>query len=451
MKIKVLFSLLLSLVALFVQAQNKDLFWIHGLNGERNNANFAQLAPVFGNRDVFRRVDASFAPISQVQTRNMGIQAVADNFRNQLSGNPNAGNDQIIMIGHSMGGMVAKELDIRAQTGRANGVNALGVITMGAPLAGARIANSMEAPGFRNWQLGPGSRIHNFGGTVAYNLGRPVASGLLSSTIYAGFSVVASAFSLAANFNALNAGNIWADVLPLSGQSWQDLKTSGHSVTANVATATPKLNIYAQIPRPTLQTQMTAAGSGDTYSGVVNYTRIMYDIYRWIPGLGAVMAREAVAAEGYFLFTIHGDYVNLISEGVTYERRRQDYKVRQNITTCWQESRRVTDRTCRKWGWFRWLCSAVVRIVTFTLCATNEIIATQTVWYQFPTYPETDGVVAEASARADGRQWNGTDIPVENCTHGQLLRGRGENALNRIFTRNDDRLSPVEVATFSLR
>ncbi len=76
-----------------------------------------------------------------------------------------------------------------------------------------------------------------------------------------------------------------------------------------------------------------------------------------------------------------------------------------------------------------------MRVYSFLVCSTNQIWATHTATYRFPTYPDTDGVVSASSARAEGSAWRGVAIEAPDTDHGTLnnLESEADFLLRSIF------------------
>ncbi|WKK83819.2 alpha/beta hydrolase [Marivirga arenosa] len=122
--------ILISLNCLQLRAQG-DVYWMHGFQGEepgrwelyenrfQQERNLRSLTPDFGRRQA---------------DMNNGIANAAAVVENQVINNNNS-----VLIGHSMGGLVAREMD------RRNNRNFGGIITVGTPNHGARVANSLRA------------------------------------------------------------------------------------------------------------------------------------------------------------------------------------------------------------------------------------------------------------------------------------------------------------------
>ncbi len=100
-------------------AQDRDVIWVHGYN---DDANFWQ-----GYSNMF-------ATERQMNSNNRDYATINANGVPEMANQINIGNaNNTVLVGHSMGGVAAAEAD--------NGVR--GIITVGAPMDGAAIANAV--------------------------------------------------------------------------------------------------------------------------------------------------------------------------------------------------------------------------------------------------------------------------------------------------------------------
>ena len=121
--------ILLILSPILGNTQDRNVFWTHGLGDDAD----------FWN-DEYARAERNYKINSSGFTypTNQGISAYADRIR---SGSYPLRGSQTIAIGHSMGGVAIREAD------RDNASLYGGMITFGAPLDGARIANEARSGG----------------------------------------------------------------------------------------------------------------------------------------------------------------------------------------------------------------------------------------------------------------------------------------------------------------
>lgn len=449
------YALLIALLLpIFAIAQNqKDILWMHGLNGEKSSRSSLQNYSYSFNNTLFTNLDESHVPLSEVRTANSGVEAIS-NFveRNAESNNNLNDGDGLIYVGHSLGGVIGKELDIRNHNHENDGVEMIGVITLGSPLSGAKIANSLESKYSSNWVLGYGSPVNKLVTEVFYNLGKPLGIGHVTRQIAR--TLTNSVSGLTLFFKVNGDYGLFAEILPLYGSTWHDLKKGhrGHAYKRNTATETPKLHLWGNIERPVIQTLSDNYNFGKYYRGVVTYTEVVYNVTRWIPGL-AFFTRNAAKANAYFNYTVHGRYANLISDGVTYSNRKINVRTKQIKRSCWEESRSTAKRSCRKWGWFRWFCRTFVRIFRMVVCTVQTYFYDHMVWFELPHYSNSDGLVSEYSATAQGQRWQGTGIEIPETDHSELVKynSRAQEVLENIFNGTENRVPPNDIPIFKLK
>ena len=451
LKYALLIALLLPLLAVAQEQNNKDIIWMHGLNGEKSNRSSLQDYSNSFN-SIYTNLDESHAPRSGVRTANSGVAAISNFVQENAGRNSNLNDgDGLIYVGHSLGGMIGKELDIRDHNGESGSMEMTGIITLGSPLSGAKIANSLESRYNPNWILGYGSPVNKLTTEVFYNLGRPLGLGYVTRFVARLLTRATSGLTYFFYVNG-NSG-LFSEILPVYGNTWHDLKKGykGHADKRNIATETPKLHLWGNIERPVIQTLADYYNFGSSYRGVVTYTEVVYNITRWIPGL-AFYTRNAAKANAYFNYTLHGRYANLISDGVTYSNRKINVRTKQIKRSCWEESRHTAQRSCRKWGWFRWLCRTVVRIFRMVVCTIQTYFYDHTVWFKLPHYPNSDGLVSEYSATAQGQRWRGTGIEIPQTNHAELVEfnSRTQLRLQGIFDGLDDRVPRDDIPVFKL-
>jgi hypothetical protein len=115
--------------------QDRNVIWLHGFNGQ--STDWQDFNNQFNN--TFKIT--GFQP--RTYSSSLGIQAYATNITNLNSGRFT---NNLITIGHSMGGVVARRMDLTGQA------NLGGLITVGSPLDGAGIASSVNF-GFATAQI----------------------------------------------------------------------------------------------------------------------------------------------------------------------------------------------------------------------------------------------------------------------------------------------------------
>jgi pimeloyl-ACP methyl ester carboxylesterase len=146
---KYIYTLLIALCTMNLWAQtNREVIWLHGLG---TNAASWQNTP--------QQFNTSFMINSRVRSYNShaGVLVYSDSVRNRYAKNANN-----ILIGHSMGGVVARDVLVKDRDFGG------GLISIGSPLNGAFIANS-KSLGRVSAKLSQG---------VTYLTADPIASGI---------------------------------------------------------------------------------------------------------------------------------------------------------------------------------------------------------------------------------------------------------------------------------
>ena len=86
------------------------------------------------------------------------------------------------------------------------------------------------------------------------------------------------------------------------------------------------------------------------------------------------------------------------------------------------------------------------------VCTIQTYFYDHEVWFKLPHYPNSDGVVSEYSATAQGQRWQGTGIEVPQTDHNELvhLDSNAEVVLNDIFNGLEGRVPLVQMTIFNL-
>ena len=281
---KTLLSVFLQLCVLsgvFVKtadAQRRGVVWVHGLNS---------------NSSEWSNWDNIFSAERQINTLNrssyntdVGVQ----NMANQVAGNYGADNRNIY-FGHSMGGVVGRDIDVRFNNTFG------GIVTAGSPFDGARISNAARSGEASNMIIdgidrilqGPSRQL----GPVAFFIETFVVDGivrLLDNTINL--------------FGLRNFGS----------QGGDDLQESSgymNNGIRNQQTSTAKIHIYGNEDGPTpwrLASQAIGNGDDDQYVSLVRTAGDVYEAAMWINYGIAVVS-------GIFTFGIAAAYPAWVGEG----------------------------------------------------------------------------------------------------------------------------------------
>jgi hypothetical protein len=128
MKKSIFILICLSLLQILtVKAQDKNVYWLHGLNDTEEA--WKHYADIFARERTINSERPRY-------NSNEGVSSSTTSVNNKIIANP-----QNIGIGHSMGGIVLRNLD-RFSTPSARKIN--GLITVASPNGGAGIANAFD-------------------------------------------------------------------------------------------------------------------------------------------------------------------------------------------------------------------------------------------------------------------------------------------------------------------
>lgn len=207
----------LAVVSTAAGQSTRPVHWVHGLKGSSTTWNFHK-----SNFESARRIDGP-ASYNSTHTTDLGVVSYSNTVRSAIVPHANA-----IAIGHSMGGVTVRDI------ARYDAVNTTttfgGFIAAGAPLAGAKILNSISNGSAENFILngvdeivrGPATALGLYNFFVA---GEPVISSvLLIKSIRKGilrFFMGSYDFPL----NDTNAGNAYGV------QTFSDLKENSAYMT----------------------------------------------------------------------------------------------------------------------------------------------------------------------------------------------------------------------------
>lgn len=251
-------------------AQDRGAVWVHGFGS--NNGEWANWANTFTNqRQLQTQSNGSFGS-------NGGVADMAGQVRNSYGNNNDA---QRIYFGHSMGGVVGRDIDVitNGQFG--------GIITAGAPFDGARIANTafngelVNCVGDGLWRIlrGPTAQI----GPTAYFI-----SGVIVNSLPPYFQTVVNQ----------QIGN---------NQTANDLQENSGYINGirNNNTNTPKVSIYGNENAPVSWRIATTLTGTDVVS-IVNTAGDVYEAAMWV-NIGLA------AATGWWTFGIGAAYFGWVA------------------------------------------------------------------------------------------------------------------------------------------
>lgn len=243
----------------------RGALWVHGLKDD--SSQWAHWESLFsGQRHFFARnqlVDNA-NHYSSYGSRD-GVIVMANNLRTGLNGYNSSTDNRSIFFGHSMGGVVGRDIDVN-HTGDFGGI-----ITAGSPLDGAHIANATRS-GEAGYAISEGI------GRVAAGPTREFGGAYFLVAGFAVDAVAALLFEVLDVFGLRDYGN----------QGGTDLQeNSGYLTgpTRNAQTGTPKINIYGNEDGPTvwrLVSQSVGNGNDDQYVDVARTAGDIYELYMWV-------------------------------------------------------------------------------------------------------------------------------------------------------------------------
>jgi pimeloyl-ACP methyl ester carboxylesterase len=265
-------------------SQNRGSVWVHGLNSVGSNWNKWEQLFTFE-----RQLNNSTGwPLDYI-TGN-GVQATAQEVRFSY-----AADNRNIYFGHSMGGVVGREVDVNF----AGSVG--GLVTFGSPLDGAKIANSLangQTDAFINNGVDKVTRgpIRQWGFVpyLVWNLG---VEDLVQKYVR---DEVNKKFPVNQGSRDLEEGSAYLQ-----------------NGIRNAQTATPKIHVYGNENAPVLWRFASSANEfnnggaafNDTY--FVDFTNILADVYEAIMWQNIAIG----AAVGWFTFGIGAIYFYWVADG----------------------------------------------------------------------------------------------------------------------------------------
>lgn len=379
----------------FVSAQDRGAVWVHGFGS--NSGEWANWANTFtGQRQLGTQSNGSF-------DSNNGVNNMAGQVRGSYGFNSDP---QRIYFGHSMGGVVGRAIDVN-HTGEFGGI-----ITAGAPLDGARIANTAfngelancVSDGVSRVTRGPLAQL----GIFAYVVGSLVMSEVPDRLQ-----------------NVVNAqiGN---------NQTVNDLQeNSGYmNGITNSGTGTPKISIYGNENAPVSWRIASTVSNQDIVGGVRDAGDV-YEAAMWV-NIGFA------AATGWWTFGIGAAYFGWVayewSVGTDWLRYGAEgnwnYLIGASIpssqTVCYQQI---------NWDGFNQCMINAGNSSAYTSCQqqnTYDICYT----YYSGVNGQSDGFIKAASQSGYNSGWanNSTRIQAPGVNHLEMgTDGTMEGVYNDVF------------------
>ncbi len=219
--IKILFVLMFGLFINDIKAQDRNVVWVHGFND---------------NADFWKRYDNIFESERKIHglrntyNTSRGLSHAAKDVKDSMIGLPNGGADspKNIAIGHSMGGLMVREVDrISSRFG--------GIITVTAPNYGAPIANAID----------DGS-VHS----ALKRAGNKIKAGPISEASILPWEIVVGLNTV--DICKYFIHDIYTDYLEEAPLTLKDLKTGSNVVNRinNYNSTIPRISIWAEENSP---------------------------------------------------------------------------------------------------------------------------------------------------------------------------------------------------------
>lgn len=307
-KIKILLSILLALISILsVKAQNdRDVVWVPGYGEDRSF--WSEYAELFNLEREMTLDNVEFFDRD-------GIVPIANRVQTRI----NTTKENTIIVGHSLGGVVAAQTDFNE-----GGVR--GIVTFGAPIGGARIANSVED-----------GKVDDEIKHAVHELTRGP-----SAQYFYLYDIVSVGNKI---WNGKDLGNIIGDyIINLAGyndfiadQTFQDLKFGSDFMTnEEYNLGTPKISVWGNENSP-VHTRLASS----FYSGGANDTELVDVVtqatnYYRAAEIGNIAAATSMLVGG--IFTLNPSQI--IMSGYTYYtasqwKRGKDYLIGSETSWKW--------------------------------------------------------------------------------------------------------------------
>ncbi len=397
------------LVAINSYAQNKRIDWIHGLGGDATSWN-STADNYFAARQIPTFTNGQYATNNGVNTM---VTEVGVTTTSSLNGTG-------IAIGHSMGGVAARQLNI------SNSNRWTGIITLGAPLRGARIVNAVRD--------GEAQALIN-NATIQLLRGPKAGSTLFVLNPVIGYLFISIAFwgSIYSNEVAALVVNMLINKLSLTPTTIADLSPEGAYMTGIVSQTAPKpkINIWGSETNPLLWRLIGTFTQGDDEKGI-NTMNTIAGVY--------MIAADAEFAMSWILFPAHAYFDwrgNEWGAGRDWVLNTSNDAWAQLIGAAYSQTvSGSTPKMICDYNYYYSVCGTTA----------NPDACRAACWvsqpYSYTNYikTESDGVVPASSQRNDGGAWRDVVLKAEgNINHQEHLRwDRIEPTLNRVFDQNYD-------------
>ena len=393
----------------FVFAQDRGAVWVHGFgSGSGEWANWANTFTGANGRRLTTQSNGNF-------DSNNGVNNMAGQVRSsyEFSSDP-----QRIYFGHSMGGVVGRDINI------SNPADFGGIITAGAPLDGARIANTAFNGELLNcvsdgiWRVlrGPTAQI----GPVTY-----FVSGVVVNSIPPVFQTVVNQ----------RLGN---------NQTVNDLQENSGYINGvrNNNTGTPKISIYGNENAP-VSWRIATTATGTDFTSIVSTAGDVYEAAMWV-NIGLA------ATTGWFTFSISAAYFGWVayewSVGTDWWRSGSEgnynYLIGASIpssqTTCYQTLNQQAFNECMNSSCAGGACNGSNGFAVYQSCQQQNTF--QQCYTSFSgVNGQSDGFIKASSQSGYNSGWanNSTRIEAQGVNHLEMgTDATMQGIYNDIFNGN---------------
>lgn len=386
--------------------QNRRVDWIHGIGGDASS--WQNTADTYNNQ---RQIDN---PTNGSYQTGSGIDdpgGMAGDVQGRTGG-PNS-----IAIGHSMGGVAARQVDIN------NPNQWSGIITLGSPLRGARIVNAVrdgEAQSFiqnaiRQMLCGPSA------GSTAVSI-IPLVGILIQPA-----SILGDLFS---NNIAGAAVNQIAGSLNLTPATTADLSPDGSYMQgiAGQGTGTPKIQIWGSESDPILwRLAGTFAGRDDEQGADIARTAVR--VYNTPADIE--FAQSWIVLPLHFYFDWRGNEWAAGRNFINYDSNEGwAYMIGSAYSQTYSG---YTPRLICSEEYYYYYCDQA----SYPEECRNQCWVWEPYSYTLYNRNPSDGVVPDFSQRNDGSAWRDFTLQAPNINHQEHLRyDRIDGTLGSVFDGN---------------
>ena len=309
MKKLIIITLIEILIALClkVNAQNRNVIWVHGLGGDETH--WEHYEAIFNNERQINSVNERYPDDDGISYATYGVKNDINSKLNysQQRDSRNLG------IGHSMGGVVLRNLDKTSTSTSSKRIG--GLITVDSPNYGAPIVNSIQDGSMLAASQNGADKLIK--GPLSQALPIPlniigsffsddICNSFITDDLFSSYGSGTSANNLKPNSSVLNGINSYSSSLPqisISGQenspvhwrvlgSFMDYGDSDYALASNVNTARGSYNGY-YITNISLSIAATAAGFWNPVFFIVA-ANFAFNATQWKEGIDWIDDSEVI-------------------------------------------------------------------------------------------------------------------------------------------------------------